>query len=253
MILSSLLSIAPPFELIESGGGTLTPCVLSHPSSTPSQIRLTFTDPTGTTGTVTNDVYRDGVLYEADVTSPYNATTDLDQLVLYQWKIVTTDDTGSADSNEVDGGLEYDGTVVGGASGPAAGRYAVQADIYNIFGTENVTIWSDLSNAGTINNARVQFGLDNADAFIDWIFRDGPFAVPLSLNGEAVVLVRRWAAVIAGVWLYKNRGQWDEDKQGDHYSKMRAEVVKEMETCNGDLRRLNATRRWPSPSAPVAI
>lgn len=135
----------------------------------------------------------------------------------------------------------------------AASRYAAQSDVENIFGPENVAVWSDMSNAGTVNTARVQLGLDNADAEIDGFFRDGPFAVPLSLASESVVMVRRWAAVFAGVWLYQNRGQWDEDKQGNNYSQMRTDVVAEMAAYKGGSLHLDAARRWPSPSAPVAV
>lgn len=95
--------------------------------------------------------------------------------------------------------------LVAGAGVAADGRYASQGDVEDVFGVANVAQWSSQDDSGQVANAqRVQRALDYADAAIDDHFRGGPYAVPLAPVASAAT-VRRWAAVVAGTWLYQSR------------------------------------------------
>jgi lysophospholipase L1-like esterase len=93
--------------------------------------------------------------------------------------------------------------LIGGLANAAAGRYAVQGDVEDLFGAVNVAQWSSQSNSGTTFNVpRIQRALNYADAAIDDFFRGGPYAVPLCPIASAPT-VTRWAAVLAGAWLFQ--------------------------------------------------
>jgi hypothetical protein len=94
--------------------------------------------------------------------------------------------------------------LAGPRGAPAAGRYAAQDDVEDLFGATNVAQWSSQDTAATIADVpRVQRALDYADAAVDDFFRGGPYAVPLVPGGSAAT-VRRWAAILAGAWLYRS-------------------------------------------------
>lgn len=91
--------------------------------------------------------------------------------------------------------------LAGPRGAPAAGRYAAQDDVEDVFGVVNVAHWSSQdSTATTADVPRVQRALDYADAAIDDFFRGGPYVVPL-VPGTSATTVRRWAAILAGAWL----------------------------------------------------
>jgi hypothetical protein len=113
----ALVALGP----IVSGGTGLTAPILSHPSSTASSIILIWSPSEEGQGTVTYKVYRDGDLYASAATSPFDATSDLEQLTLYSWTVTATDDVTTTTSNAVIGALEYDG-----ASVPSSATGAIQ-------------------------------------------------------------------------------------------------------------------------------
>jgi phage gp36-like protein len=140
------------------------------------------------------------------------------------------------------------------SSAPAAGRYATQEDIESQFGVSNVTAWSQLDNTQTTaDTGRIQTALDYADGKIISTFAGyGNYATPLAPLGSDVVLVTRWAAIIAGAWLYQSRGLRDADATGDHISNLLADVDAQMLRYRSS-EKLNAARRWPTATAPTAI
>lgn len=98
------------FFFFSPHGAEIAP-VLSHPYSTTSVIRLVWTNATNNIGPVQYDVYRNGVLFAADETSPYDAAGSQGQV--YTFMIRATDNVDSVDSNEIDAALEFDGSVSG--------------------------------------------------------------------------------------------------------------------------------------------
>jgi len=138
------------------------------------------------------------------------------------------------------------------SSGSAAGRYAAQADVESQFGIDNVRAWSQLDNSQTTADvSRIQDALNFADGKVISTFENfGNYATPLAPFGSDIYLVRRWAAVIAGAWLYQSRGMRDDDSQGDHIAQLLSQVDSEMSRYRGN-EKLNAARRWPTATAPV--
>jgi hypothetical protein len=95
--------------------------------------------------------------------------------------------------------------LLAGSGVAASGRYASQADVEDVFGVANVAQWSSQDDSAQVaDGQRLQRALDYADAAIDDFFRGGPYAVPLAPSASAAT-VRRWAAVLAGTWLYQSR------------------------------------------------
>jgi phage gp36-like protein len=139
------------------------------------------------------------------------------------------------------------------SSGSASGRYAAQSDIESQFGIDNVRVWSQLDNSQTTADvSRIQQALNFADGKIISAFANfGNYVTPLVPIGTDAVIVTRWAAVIAGAWLYQSRGLRDENAEGDHISQLQSQVEAEMLRYRGN-EKLNAARRWPTATAPVA-
>jgi len=139
---------------------------------------------------------------------------------------------------------------------PAAGRYATQADLENLFGKQNIALWADLDNTPNLSTAiqRIALALSYADATIDNALRGGAYAVPLVLFSASSTLAF-WASVLAGLWLYHNRGQRDDDKDGNRYRAMRADVMTQLRQCKTGLTiHLDAApAQLSSPQTPVVI
>lgn len=146
---------------------------------------------------------------------------------------------------------EGEGTAQG--SQTATGRYASLSDLEDAYSPENIAKWSDLSNDNVLDVDRVQTALTYADAEIDLFFRDGTYTVPLNLGSAGTVKVRSWAVSIAGHWLYKNRGIRDDDKMGNILVADMAAAKQDMGMYKGGALRLDASRRWPSPTGPMAV
>ncbi len=66
--------------------------------------------------------------------------------------------------------------------------YAVQSDIEDTFGPQNVAAWSLFetgSPTGTADPNRVATALAYADSEIDGFFAGGPYLVPLAVSTDA--------------------------------------------------------------------
>jgi phage gp36-like protein len=137
-------------------------------------------------------------------------------------------------------------------AGFATGRYAAQADVESQFGTKNVAAWSQLDNSqSSADVSRIQQALNFADAKIISTFASyGNYAMPLAPVGTDAALVTRWAAVLAGAWLYQSRGMRDDDPQGDHVQRLAEQVEAEMLRYRS-AEKLAAVRRFPTATAPV--
>lgn len=86
--------------------------------------------------------------------------------------------------------------------------YITQADIENVFGTENVATWSNLdSDSTTADTDRITAAIAWAEQEINDRFRGGPYALPFSaLSSGGLRPIIDWCAKLAGAWLYQSRG-----------------------------------------------
>jgi hypothetical protein len=137
------------------------------------------------------------------------------------------------------------------SSGGAAGYYADQGDVEDVFGVTNIATYSNLENDATTADAnRIQLALDGADDEINDFFRGGPLAVPLPINS----VTTDWAATLAGEWLYRSRGLRDDDKQGNHVTELARAARREMGMYKCEVKRFgtDASRVTDLPQMPTA-
>lgn len=133
----------------------------------------------------------------------------------------------------------------------AQGIYGATTSLLQMrFGTASILAWSDTENTKVLNDARVQMGIDNADADINRMFLDnGGYTIPLVPLGTDVTTVMQWELGLAGCWLYFLRGITD-DTEVNRYEALRQEIYADMRSAASNGGRLNAARRWPSPTGP---
>jgi phage gp36-like protein len=137
--------------------------------------------------------------------------------------------------------------------GPATGYYTDEQAVRDIFGSDNVTRWSQLDNSlTTADENRIQRALAYADAEINLMMSNGPYAVPLVIsNGRAIVST--WAAVIAGIWLFRSKGGNADAATLARYDEMLLGTYDGLRRCVAGRVMLQAARRWPAPTGPVAV
>lgn len=234
------MSLTAPLTLRWKVDGVLTDvasAVLADPTATYG-VRNTATSAT---------VIASGAAMTHAATGVYTYNdSSLSDAVGYSWYAKVTDTDGQV--------LYFPFTKSAIAGTAVSGVYANSGDIINLFGEDNVIAWSNLDNTVTdaIDSVRTQTALTYADSEIDNFFRDGPYTVPLSV-GSGVATVTNWAAVIAGVWLYNNRGQATEGQAANQYQQMLAGVRSQMALYKGGTLRLNAARVFGGVSnAPAA-
>jgi hypothetical protein len=132
--------------------------------------------------------------------------------------------------------------------------YAAQSDIEDIFSPANVAAWSLFETgtpSGAANPARITTALAVADAAIDGRFADGPYVLPLSCATMQPTVIR-WAATLAGIWLYGSRMTTSYvDYVGNRYLALETAVNQEMDLYRAGVLRLDAAARFAHPTAPA--
>jgi hypothetical protein len=139
------------------------------------------------------------------------------------------------------------------------GKYISQSDIEDVFGTENVKVWSNLNNdAETADTVRIARAIDFAEEEIENRFRDGQYAIPFSgTSGTPKVLVD-WIAKLAGMWLYESRPQKftteDEESEQINFGRMKKQMEKDINAYTSGQRRMALVlAESDSPTAPATI
>ena len=138
------------------------------------------------------------------------------------------------------------------------GRYIVEDDVKGRFGDDNIDVWADLDNDGAPDPGRIDEGIANAEDEIDDFFRDGKYAIPFAFRGTISKTLTNWAVVLAGWWLYTNRGFRDE-KGGEAIQKLvdgedgNGGVRANMRSLAAGQIRFNAQTSETQPSAPTAV
>ena len=131
------------------------------------------------------------------------------------------------------------------------GIYENTCDVQAVFGINNIASWSNLDGGDTLDPVRMQVALNWADATIQSLFKNyGNYVYPLSPVNEGIVIVNYWGSVLAGVWLYESRGLRDDDELGNHLTKLKNNVMNQI----NDYRMANllsASLRWPQSQAPT--
>ena len=138
--------------------------------------------------------------------------------------------------------------------GAVVGRYASQGDVESIGGAENVRVWSNLENEDDeVDTARVRDALEYADAVIDALMAEGPYAVPLAL-GAGETIVRTWAGRLAAVWLWRGRTPGRVDETSATMVELERKTFDEIAQVRRGARRLGAAlSQQPQPSCPTVV
>jgi len=92
--------------------------------------------------------------------------------------------------------------------------YCVKTDIYDVYGETNTKKWADLDNDedSAKIDARIAKAIAWADNEIDSRLRKSLYSLPLQdEDGDTPPDILNTAALLAGVWLYENRGVNDFD------------------------------------------
>ena len=133
--------------------------------------------------------------------------------------------------------------------------YATQSDIEDIFGPDNVAAWSQFQNVQPLDGAdttRIATALGVADSMINGRFAGGPYVLPLACATQQPTIVR-WAATLAGIWLYGSRMTTSYiDYVGNRYLALEAAINQEMDLYRAGVLRLDAPLRFPHPTGPAA-
>lgn len=145
------------------------------------------------------------------------------------------------------------------ASAVTSGSYIDADDIDDMFGTENVTRWSQLDSASIARDSnRVAKAIARAETHINDRFRNSAYVVPLTGDSGVPAKVKDWAAKRAGVWLYMSRGFLDEGEFAQQEAtRMQAiydSVDDEIDLYVAGSRTLDATREHTDqPTGPKVV
>lgn len=133
--------------------------------------------------------------------------------------------------------------------------YITQADVEGEFGTANIAKWSQLDNTvATADTTRIAAAIAYAEREIDNRFRTSRYSVPLTGDGATLYEVKRWAQVLAGVWLYANRGTHDENTEADAYQAKVDGVHAEIDSVLAGQRAIPALLKYSdAPTGPVIV
>lgn len=122
---------------------------------------------------------------------------------------------------------------------PVTSRYSSLAEWQAFAGQMNILIYSDKDGSGVENLPAIQSAMSYADDQIDLYF-SGFYVTPLVFNsGSVIPTVQYWATILGiGRFLYFARGLQDNDKLGDKFRKLVADVYKDMSNYRGGLTNL---------------
>lgn len=119
------------------------------------------------------------------------------------------------------------------------GKYIAQSDIEDVFGKDNVAVWSNLDGEADADTARITRAIVLAEEDVENRFRGGKYRLPFSPIPE---VVKNWCATLAGIWLFENRpGYKTTDEEWEGFSKLEEKVGDDIDAYTGGKRQLSAT------------
>ncbi len=117
------------------------------------------------------------------------------------------------------------------------GSYVSKSDIENVFGVDNIAVWSNLAGGTDADTARITLAIGYAENIVEDSFRGGKYALPFNPIPNVVV---DWCAKLAGIWLFLCRPLYSRDKESaEGFLNVRDTVFEEIATYNANQRTLN--------------
>ncbi len=133
--------------------------------------------------------------------------------------------------------------------------YITVTDINNVYGTDNVIAWSDLTGGDTLNTTRVTSAIAYAERYAENKFRASRYQVPFVITGSALdPQLVDWVAVMAGDWLYRSRQvRRKSDTEGQTTASIERIREEMSEALAGQIKLGVAEKADPMPDAPACI
>lgn len=139
--------------------------------------------------------------------------------------------------------------------------YSAQADLNNVWGSDNVAAWSDLTGGGTADTSRISQAIAWADRRIDNRFRrQSRYVIPFTVGADGTYddQLVDWSAVLAGDWLYRSRQVRRRRREGEDEAGLTsshvARVMEEIDECLSNRSLIDASEKSnPMPDAPSCI
>jgi len=131
------------------------------------------------------------------------------------------------------------------------GRYVTKTDVENIFGMDNVVVWSNLEGGTAVNETRIAQAILYAESIIEDSFRGGRYQLPFS---PVSVVLKDWCAKLAGIWLFSCRPHYKKDREAaEGFMDLRKMVFEEIVIYHAGQRVFDcnkaATKDVNSPTA----
>lgn len=126
--------------------------------------------------------------------------------------------------------------------------YSDETDLDNLYGSQNIDLWSDLDNEGVRDQARILWANEQAQYIIDGRLTEGPYDsfIPFGASPSIVPpLIRLLSGYIAGVMLYDTRRVVDATSD-DQIAQQRINASKMMnQVASGQLKLRTAITNIP--------
>ena len=133
------------------------------------------------------------------------------------------------------------------------GNYIDKSDIEDVFGVENVILWSQLDNeVAEADEDRIDAAIAYAEQIIEDRFRGSRYQVPFAGTAGTLYQVTYWCAVVAGQWLYRTRGLSDRDSE-DKIELLAETIEVDMRQYVAGQREMAAACAETEPTAPTTL
>lgn len=134
-------------------------------------------------------------------------------------------------------------------------KYIAQSDIEDVFGVDNVALWSNLDNSDDMaDTVRIAKAIEYAEEDIENRFRESRYAVPfVGTTGNIPKVLIDWMAKIAGLWLFECRPKVV-DEEEISFDDMKKSIDSEIAAYHSGQRRLALTLAETNiPGAPIVM
>jgi hypothetical protein len=129
------------------------------------------------------------------------------------------------------------------------GTYISQSDLELQYGTENIAVWSNMSNDGTgANTARITQAIDFAETYLEARWRHTRWSVPFSNSAYVKYIL----CVYAAEYLYKIRGKRT-IAETDVFDTQLQQVNKMINSIAAGGHRIDSALSHTSPTGMVVI
>lgn len=136
------------------------------------------------------------------------------------------------------------------------GAYISSSDVIDVFGQDNVYVWSNLEGGTTLNAARVTAAIAYAEEDVENRFRNGRYVLPFS---PIPYVLKYWCSVLAGLWLFNCRPDYPSESEEDNeeargYTRLAKKIEKDIDAYVAGQRILAcALTSGGKPTAPIVV